>query len=65
MKHKEQLWQISSSYFVAGALVEHGHVTAAAPVIKSMIGHKQQWVERYCRSKGWNIRVLNSGELEH
>lgn len=50
--------RISSNYFVAGACVNAGFVTHAAPILKYMIGWTQERALSYCRQKGWTYELL-------
>lgn len=44
---------ITARHFCAGAILDNGYVTDAAPIIRYMVGKRQEWIANYCRIKGW------------
>ena len=45
--------RIVAPHFVAGVVLEHGHVIEAAPIVRYMIGWPADVVCRYCQKQGW------------
>jgi hypothetical protein len=52
------LIRISSSYFVAGIILEDKVVVKCAPILRYMRGWSGSDVINYCNKKGWHIEVL-------
>jgi hypothetical protein len=50
-----KLYQITSSYFCAGIIVNDGVIVQAAPILKWSIGHTFEYFRAYCRTKYWAI----------
>lgn len=52
--------QIDSGYYVAGAEFDDNNICVrAAPIIKWMIGKKQDWIENYCLQKNFDWSISN------
>jgi hypothetical protein len=49
--------RIEAPHFVAGAVIENGRVTTAAPIIRYMQGQSIEWVMGYCLKKGWKFTL--------
>ena len=56
--YKACLYQITSSYFVAGLIVKDDKVIKSAPIIKWMIGRNLKYIETYCLSKHWKLTEI-------
>ena len=56
----ETLYRIQAGHFVAGCIVSHNFVISAAPIVKYMIGWKEQAVKDYCLKKGWDCARCGS-----
>jgi hypothetical protein len=54
------LWQLHTSYYVAGLVFKDRIVVQAAPIIGYMKGWSTYNVEDYCDKKGIGILCLNS-----
>jgi hypothetical protein len=53
------LWQIQSSYFVAGIYFINGKCTHVAPIIKYMKVWNLEKILQYCISKNWNAILVS------
>lgn len=58
---EEGLYEISSSYFVAGILVNHkGVVYKTAPILKRFSFWNLWKVRQYCENKHWKLSRLEA-----
>lgn len=55
---KEQLIQIDSGYYCAGAVVIDDKIIEAAPIIKWMEGKTLDFIKRYCKVKQFKLIIL-------
>ena len=53
--------QVSSAYFTAGLVVEHGKVIKAAPILGYMRGWSLEQVTAYSEKKDWRLAWLKRG----
>jgi hypothetical protein len=58
------LAQITAPQFCAGLVLVDDVVTTAAPIISYMAeqGWTRDRVRDYCRTRGWSIRIVVSGD---
>ena len=56
---------IYAPHFVAGVVMKHGVVIAAAPRVKYIVGWTLDHVESYCVTKKWRCEDHNGKEEEH
>lgn len=59
MIERGMLAQITAPHFVAGIVLSADIVTAAAPIVRYMVGWDRGRVRSYVARKGWAIRVVN------
>ena len=58
-----RLYQITSSYFCAGIVVnDAGYCVGAAPIVHYMKGKSGNWIASYIKKKGWNVVKVESGK---
>lgn len=58
--NEDRFIRISAPHFCAGADIDKDDkVVNPAPILKWMKGRTLWWVERYCKSKKWEIEVIN------
>lgn len=50
---------IDSGYFYAGAIIENGICIEAAPILKWMIGKKEEYLKNYCLNKNWKTYIAS------
>ena len=55
-----KLIRISSTYFVAGLILDNGIVIKSAPIIKYMIGWSEDKVNSYIIKKGWKKDIIET-----
>jgi len=60
---EEKLIRIEGPKFVAGVVLEDGHVVRAAPIVSYMAQWGERHVRRYCESKGWTV-ADNTAEIK-
>jgi hypothetical protein len=49
--------RIVAPHFVAGVILEDGHVTKTAPIVAYMYGWDEDLVRFYCAKQGWQAEV--------
>jgi hypothetical protein len=59
------LIRITAGHFVAGVVLKHDKVVKAAPIIRWMVGHNRNWIERYCATKGWDAEEIDGEGQNH
>ena len=52
------LIRVQAPHFVAGAVMTEDKIVHAAPIIRWMVGKKRDYLRRYCKRKGWEIRAF-------
>lgn len=52
------LVRVEAPHFVAGAVLQDGVVTEAAPILKYAVGWTRERLRDYVRSKGWMAKIV-------
>lgn len=55
----EQLLSVDAPYFCCGLVLVNDHAIRTAPIVRYMLGWHRNHIERYCRSRGWRVEMVD------